>query len=126
MILFYDEGLLLTSIEIEFNGKRKIIDRVVVDTGAAHSIIVIDEVSDIGIYFEPGDHLVNSIGIGGEEFCFSKKISFVKLANKEFHHVDIDFGNLDGFPINGLVGLDLLKTGGFIIDLDDMKLIANS
>lgn len=122
MNLSYDNGLLFTSIEISFQGRTKTIDRVVIDTGAAHSIIVIDEVFDIGVYFEPGDTLVNSIGIGGEEYCFSKKIDQVRLGNKFFQNIAIDFGTLDGFDINGLIGLDLLKTGEFIIDLKNLKL----
>ncbi|MBE1553366.1 aspartyl protease family protein [Sporosarcina limicola] len=122
MNLSDESGLLFTSIEISFRGKTKTIDRVVVDTGAVHSIIVVDEVSDIGIFFEPGDTLVNRIGIGGEEYCFSKAIDMVSLRNKDFLNVDIDFGNLDGFNINGLIGLDLLKTGEFLIDLKNLKL----
>ena len=79
MNLAYKNGLLFTSVEISFQGKTKIIDHVVIDTGAAHSIIVADEVSDIGIFFEPGDTLVNSVGIGGMEYSFSKRIDKVKL-----------------------------------------------
>jgi hypothetical protein len=56
MKILYEDGLLLTPIGISFHGKTKILDRVVIDTSAVHSIIVIDEVSDIGIFFEPGDN----------------------------------------------------------------------
>jgi hypothetical protein len=46
----------------------------------------------------------------------------VKLGDKDFPNIKIDFGTLDGFDINGLIGLDLLKTGEFIIDLKNLKL----
>ena len=35
----YKEGLLFTSIGISFQGRLKIIDNIVIDTGAAESII---------------------------------------------------------------------------------------
>ena len=57
---------------------------------------------------------MNSIGIGGEQYCFSKRIDLVKLGDKIFQIVEIDFGTLDGFDVNGLIGLNLLKTGGII------------
>lgn len=123
MRLSFEDGLLLGTIDITFQGKTRTIDRVIIDTGASHSIIVADEASELGIYFEPGDKLVNSIGIGGEEYGFSKKVDRVNFGNKSFSSVEIDFGNLNGFDINGLIGLDLLKAGKFIIDLKKLELI---
>ncbi|MBE3571012.1 MAG: aspartyl protease family protein [Bacillales bacterium] len=122
MKLLYENGLLLTSVKVVFQGKTKTIGNVVVDTGAAHSILNIDGVDSLGIYFEPGDKLVSSMGIGGEEYCFSKRIDAIYLDHKVFSDVFIDFGNLSGFDINGLIGLDLLKTGEFIIDLKKLEL----
>jgi hypothetical protein len=53
MKLRYENGLLLTSVKVVFQGKTKTIGNVVVDTGAAHSILDIDGVDSLGIYFEP-------------------------------------------------------------------------
>ncbi|EIJ78466.1 hypothetical protein PB1_12949 [Bacillus methanolicus PB1] len=103
MKLFYENGLILTSVELRFKGKTRWIDSVAIDTGASLSILVVDKVDDIGIYFEPGDKLVSIVGIGGEEYCFSKKIDAIKLGDKSFSNVCIDFGNLNGFDINGFV-----------------------
>ena len=45
---------------ISYKGKTKIIDKLVIDTGAAHTLISSDMVEDIGIYFENGDPLVSA------------------------------------------------------------------
>ncbi len=37
-------------------------------------------------------------------------------------NISIDFSKLDYEDINGLLGLDILMEGNFIIDLDQMKL----
>ena len=59
MNIEYRDGLIFTSIEIGFRGFSKIIDNVVIDTGAAETIISPDAVDDIGIMAEPYDS-VNS------------------------------------------------------------------
>lgn len=35
----------------------------------------------------------------------------------------LDFGNLDDWGINGLIGLDILMGGKFIIDLEKLELV---
>jgi len=102
--------LLQTSITIHYRGKLKVIDRMVIDTGAAHSLLSSDMVNDIGIFFEPGDQLVTMIGVGGEEYSFRKELEGVELGSVKLDNVKIDFGTLDNeFEINGLIGLDILK-----------------
>ena len=50
MKIEFRDGLLFTFLEIKYKGKSKIIDNIVMDTGAAGSIISPDAVDDIGIY----------------------------------------------------------------------------
>ena len=59
MNIEYREGLIFTSLHMEFRGFSKVIDNIVVDTGAAETIISPDAVDDIGIIAEPDDS-VNS------------------------------------------------------------------
>lgn len=60
------DDLLQTSMTIYFRGRSLTIDNLVIDTGAAHSLLSSDIVSEIGIKFENGDKLVRSFGIGGD------------------------------------------------------------
>ncbi|MEZ7171788.1 retropepsin-like aspartic protease [Sporosarcina sp. OR05] len=99
------------------------LDKLVVDTGAAHTLISSDVVEELGIYFENGDPLVSSYGIGGEEYSFRKPVDFLKLGPHKICRLKLDFGNLHEWGINGLIGLDILINGQFIIDLEKMVLV---
>jgi len=49
MKIEYRGGLLFTSIEISYIGRSKVIDNVVIDTGASHTLLSQEIVDDIGI-----------------------------------------------------------------------------
>lgn len=124
MQIKYIDHLLQTSMTIRYKEQSLTIDHLVIDTGAAHSLLSSDIVEQIGIHFENGDRLVRSFGIGGDEYSFRKQIDQVQLGNFIMDHVYMDFGvfheNID--HINGLIGLDILKQGNMIIDLHRMKM----
>lgn len=74
------DGLLFTSIEISYNGISKVVDNVVVDTGAAETIISPDVVEDIGIIAELGDNVNSFYGVGGSlHNFFSKKVDEINI-----------------------------------------------
>ena len=114
--------LLEVEMMISYKGKSKLVDKLVVDTGAAHTLISSDIVEDLGIYFENGDCLVSAYGIGGEEYSFRKPVDFIKLGSHKIEEMKLDFGNLDEWGINGLIGLDILMNGQFIVDLKKLDL----
>jgi hypothetical protein len=116
-------NLLEIEMAISFKGQTKIIDRLVVDTGAAHTLISSDMVEELGIYFENGDSLVSAYGIGGVEYSFRKPVDNIKVGNYEISNLNLDYGNLEDWGINGLIGLDILLNGKFIIDLEELELL---
>ncbi|WP_047154986.1 retropepsin-like aspartic protease [Aneurinibacillus tyrosinisolvens] len=123
------DDLLQTSMTIGYRGRSLMIDNLVIDTGAAHSLLSSDIVSEIGIKFENGDKLVRSFGIGGDEYSFRKQIDLIQIGDLVIKDIRIDFGvfHEDINYINGLIGLDILKSGNMIIDLDRMQMyMANS
>jgi predicted aspartyl protease len=115
--------LLEIEIIISYQGKTKIVDNLVVDTGAAHTLISSDIVEELGIYFENGDSLVSAYGIGGVEYSFRKPVDYIKLENHQLSNINLDFGNLEDWGINGLIGLDILMNGKFLIDSDELELL---
>ncbi|OPH54818.1 hypothetical protein BC351_30705 [Paenibacillus ferrarius] len=117
-------NLLQTSMTICYKGRSLTINNLMIDTGAAHSLLSSDIVSEIGIEFENGDKLVRSFGIGGEEFSFQKQVDQIRLGNLVMNDIKIDFGVFhdDINYINGLIGLDILKSGNMIIDLKQMEM----
>ncbi len=117
----YIDGLLHSSITINYQGKQKNIDHVIVDTGAARTIISADEVFDLGVFATANDEINVMYGIGGEDYSFRKIVDEIQFASFNSQEFAIDFGELDGgFGINGIIGLDILLSGNFIIDLDSM------
>lgn len=67
------DNLLQASMTLCYKDRSLTIDNLVIDTGAAHSLLSSDIVSDVGIKFENGDRLVRSFGIGGDEYSFRKQ-----------------------------------------------------
>ena len=122
------DGLLFTSIQISFRGKTKIIKNIVIDTGAAETLISPDAVEDIGIFAELEDSVNSFYGVGGSlHNFFSKNIKQVKLGEDSLEDVKIDFGVIDPKgTINGLLGLDLLIKLGAVIDLKRLSLTLDS
>lgn len=122
MKIEFRDGLIFSSIEITYNGKSKVIDNMVIDTGAAKTLISADAVEDLGIKVEGNDELVVSSGIGGTEVSFVKAIDKIVLGDVSIINKRIDFSNMDYDDLNGLLGLDLLMDSGFIIDLKNLKI----
>ena len=124
----YKGGLLFTSIGISFRGNSKIIHNIVIDTGAAESIISPDVVEDIEIFAEQEDSINSFYAAGGSlHNYFSKKVQEVSLGKVGLNDVRMDFGVIDpkGY-INGLLGLDLLMKIGAVIDLSRLSITVNS
>lgn len=122
MKLEYRDGLIFTAIKIVFEGKAKEIDNIVLDTGATKSLISQEIVDDIGIRVEKQDKIIMSYGIGGQAPAFVKNIDKLVLDNYIYENINLDFSRIDYKDINGLLGLDILINGEFIIDLEQMEL----
>ncbi|PHJ39512.1 hypothetical protein P378_02925 [Desulforamulus profundi] len=123
MKLHYRDGLLFTTLRICHRGKDILIENIVLDTGASHTIISPDAVESIGITIEDDDMLVTSYGVGGKQFAFVKMVDKIKFNTFTVEECYIDFGviDMDG-KINGLLGLDLLMKAGVIIDMKNLLL----
>ncbi len=115
---------MLASLTITYRGQSKIIDRMAIDTGAAHTIIVSDVVDDIGIAFKIGDPINRSFGVGGTDYAFEKTVDSLEFGGVRMTSKPLDFGHID-WDINGLIGLDVLILGRFVIDFDNMEITTN-
>jgi predicted aspartyl protease len=117
------DGLLQTSITINYKGQALTIDKLVIDTGASHTLLSADAVADIGVYFETGDEIVSAFGIGGEESCFRKAFDSVMLGDFQIENFKLDVGALhEKLEINGLLGLDFLMAAKTVLDLSKLKM----
>lgn len=117
------DGLLQTSITVHYIGQALIIDKLVIDTGASHTLLSADAVADIGVYFENEDEIVSAFGIGGEEICFRKAFDSVVLGDLRIENFKLDVGAVhEKLEINGLLGLDLLMAANVILDLSELRM----
>lgn len=124
MKLEFRDGLIFASIHITYKGVIKEIKNVVIDTGAAETIISPDIVEDIGIIAEANDKINSFYGVGGSlHYFYSKEIDKISMGEANLNNIKMDFGVIDpkGY-INGLLGLDLLMKVGAIIDLGELTI----
>lgn len=127
MNLDYVNGLLFSCITITHHGKTMIIPKVVIDTGAAASILSIDAVEELFNDYEPEDQIRFMTGIGGREASVRRKINLVKFHSFLMKDFRIDFGRIGEYSeINGLIGLDILIPGKFIVDLHRLQIYSVS
>ena len=128
MDIEFRNGLLFTSIEITFNGMTKSVGNIVIDTGAAETLISPDIVEEVGIIATLTDSISSFYGVGGSlHNFFSKKVDKIRLGKNDVRNVKLDFSVIDpAGGINGLLGLDLLMEMGAIIDLKKLTITVNS
>ncbi len=120
--LKFKNGLLYTSITLEHGDKSTLVDDVIIDTGACHTIIATDYLDKMNVPFSENDQLVKASGYGGT-VCYSvrKNIDYIKCGNLQLKDIKLDFGEIDPKErVNGLIGLDFLRKAGAILDLVDL------
>lgn len=122
MKIEYRDELLFTTIGIAYNGQKKEINNIVIDTGASGTLISQECVDNIGIRVSADDELVVSYGIGGKEYAFSKNVEEISIGNYRLKDYKLDFTSFQYEDINGLLGLDILVNGGYVIDMENYEL----
>lgn len=115
-------GLLFTSLKISYLGNEKIINNIVLDTGASETLISPETVLDIGIEAINSDSVNSYYGIGGDlHSFFSKSVDSLVVDNIKLNNIKLDFGIIDPQgDINGLLGLDILLQLEAYIDLKEL------
>ncbi len=122
--LEYKKGLLYTSIELKYKEKSIIIDDVIIDTGASHTIIATEYLEEMDIPLLDDDELVKATGYGGM-VCYSirKRLDEIRCGSLVLKDIKLDFGVIDPNDIiNGLIGLDFLIRSKSVIDLADLTI----
>lgn len=115
--LYFKEGLLYVSILL-----RHAENDIIVDTGASHTIILSDYLAELDVEMSDTDELVKSSGYGGM-ICGAvrKKMDRIEVGDMAVEDMKIDFGVIDPYDrINGLLGLDFLRSARAVIDLDSL------
>lgn len=123
MKIDYRDGLLFVSLTLEYGGHTPTVHNIILDTGAAQSLIAREAAEPLDIQTGDDDIIVPMLGIGGRDYALRKQIDGLKFGQYHIQNPFVDFGNLEAHPgIDGLLGSDILVPGRFVIDLDTLEI----
>ncbi|GJM68965.1 hypothetical protein HMSSN036_11810 [Paenibacillus macerans] len=118
----HDKGSLLTiNLAVTYRGNTIQIADVILDNGSSHTIFSPDTTEQIGVTYENGDPVYEAYGIGGAVPFYTKIMDEIMIDSLKIKQIEVDIGMLPNSHM-GLLGLDILKTNGFIVDLDKLEL----
>jgi len=115
------DNLLQHHLLLLFEGKSLQIDDMIIDTGSSHTVITPDVLEEIGVTYENGDDIYEAYGIGGSVPFYTKVMDEIQIDKFNIKNIEIDVGVLPK-DHNGLLGLDILMTYNFIVDMDKLEL----
>lgn len=125
--LIIEDGLLLTEMDLIFNGQLLHLQRVLVDTGSGSTVISTDLAETIGIVAEENDMIYRISGVGGSEFVYSKTVDSVRIGDMQTEDFALEIGAMNyGFDLDAIIGLDLLQQLKTILNIDELTLQSNS
>ncbi|AJD31109.1 retropepsin-like aspartic protease [Clostridium sporogenes] len=114
-------GLPFCSIKLIYKDKEMILDNILLDTGSGGTVLKMDKVEEVGITIEENDIIETISGVGGSEFVYKKYVNSISIGDLILDNFKVEIGVMDyGFEINGIIGMDFLKSLGAVIDLDKM------
>ena len=91
-------GLLYASLSIVYQDRSQTVDNIILDTGAARSLIDRSAVDSLNLITDGDDIIVTMAGIGGNDYAVRKQIDSLKFASHTIRFPYLDFGNLDSHP----------------------------
>lgn len=116
-------GLPFISMNITFRGKKLTLEKVLLDTGSASTLLNADIVQEIGMVPE-GNDIVDMIrGVGGVEYVYTKYLESIIVGEVTLKNFQAEIGSMDyGMEIDGILGYNFLKQAGAVIDMKSMEL----
>lgn len=123
MQLIFRHNLAFVTATLTYAGASIEIPHVLVDTGAASTVINADLAAEAHIYVRPSDRLRRLRGVGGHEHVFMRRVDRLALGEQGVDDFDLEIGEMDyGFEIGGILGMDFLRAAGAVIDLGELSI----
>jgi hypothetical protein len=114
-------GLPFVQLEVNFRGKKKLLDKVLLDTGSAGTIFNANIVEEIGVVPEENDIVDTNRGDGGVEYVYVKKIDMIHFGDLLQVNFEVEIGNMDyGMELDGILGFDFISASNLIIDTKEL------
>ena len=116
------QGLLVTTVTIRHRDHFMVVENMVVDTGSAHTWVNVNSLEgELDLTPEGADEIVTAFGIAGRGVALRKTIDEISFDSFHTRAFSIDVGSL-GPGLGGLIGLDLLRAGRFLLDCGALEL----
>jgi len=117
MQLIFQHDLAFITATLTYSDSSIEIPNVLVDTGAASTVIDADLAATAGIYVRPDDRLRRLRGVGGHEHVFIRRVDRFAIGMHGIDQFDLEIGEMDyGFEIGGILGMDFLVASCAVID----------
>lgn len=116
------QGLLVATVTICHRDRCTVVENMVVDTGSAHTWVNVNAVDgELDLTPVGADEIVTAFGLGGRDVAVRKTIDEITFDSFHARAFSIEVGSL-GPGLGGLIGLDLLRAGQFLLDFDALDL----
>lgn len=110
--------LVFVTANLTYSGVSIEIPEVLVDTGAASTVINADFAAQAGVYVRPFDTLRSLRGVGGHEHVFARHVDRLAVGERGLDQFEIEIGEMDyGFEMGGILGMDFLRAARAVIDI---------
>ncbi|WP_019908819.1 retropepsin-like aspartic protease [Paenibacillus sp. HW567] len=120
MKIEYNGQLLTVSLVVCFRGQALQLNDIIIDTGSSHTVFSPDVLEEIGVTYENGDSVYEAYGVGGTVPFYTKVMDYIQIDTLRIEQIEVDVGVLPKSH-KGLLGLDVLRTQGFIVDMDKLE-----
>ncbi|KHL95886.1 hypothetical protein QW71_09770 [Paenibacillus sp. IHB B 3415] len=119
-------GLPFVSMTVVFRGRELKLEKVLLDTGSASTLLNADIVQEIGMVPEGNDVVDLIRGVGGVEYVYTKYLDSIIVDKAILNDFQVEIGNMDyGMEIDGILGFNFLKQAGAVINTGEMQLKTN-
>ena len=123
MQLTLRHDLAFVTATLTYRGATVSVPDLLVDTGAASTVINADLAADAGVFLEPRDRLRTLRGVGGREYVFVRDVDRLAIGEHGLDGFEVEIGELDyGLEIGGILGMDFLCAAGAVVDLDRLTI----
>lgn len=118
MQLISRHDLAFVTATLRYGGITIEIPDVLLDTGAASTVVNADLAAEAGVSVSPTDRLRRLRGVGGHEHVFTRHVDRFAVGDNGLDNFELEIGEMDyGFELGGILGMDFLRATGAVIDL---------
>lgn len=115
--------LMFTTMTVVHRGVEIVVADVLVDTGAASTVVNADVVAAGGLVPEPDDVLRALRGVGGREHVFVRRLERLVVGGVAVAPFEVEVGEMDyGITMGGILGMDYLRAVGAVVDVGALHL----